>query len=77
MATEDVRSWWMAGGGGSWEYVAEGNGTRWTATNSIVLRPGPLAFLLRGPVRRRATAALHEAMERARVLMEVAEPGAG
>jgi hypothetical protein len=74
MAMVDVRSWWMEGGGGSWQYVATPTGTRWTATNSITLRSGPLGSLLRPLVVRQARSALRAAMRRAKKLMQESEP---
>lgn len=34
----DVSSAWVAGGGGSWSYAPVAAGTRWTQTNSLVLK---------------------------------------
>ena len=70
MAMNDVSSWWMAGGGGSWDYEATPGGTRWTATNSIVLRSGLLNWLIGPRVERQARSALRDAMRKAKVMME-------
>lgn len=70
MAIVDTRSWWMDGGGGSWEYEPIPGGTRWTATNSIVLRGGPVSWFVRPMLARRAASALRDAMVRARSIME-------
>ncbi len=38
LAMIDVRSSLVCGGGGSWSYAEEGAGTRWTLSNTLVLR---------------------------------------
>jgi len=56
LAMEDVKSWMFLGGGGSWAYDPEADGTRWTQTNTVVLRShlaGPfLAPVVRWQLRR-------------------------
>jgi hypothetical protein len=54
LAMTDVASAWMQSGGGSWLYEDDGAGTRWTQTNSLVLRPwaGLLTPLVRWQLRR-------------------------
>ena len=43
---EDIESRWITGGGGAWSYEPERGGTRWTATNTLVLRStSPLRLL--------------------------------
>jgi hypothetical protein len=47
LAMIDVDSRWIESGGGSWSYEPADGGTRWTQTNTLVLKPGPLTFVLR------------------------------
>ena len=43
----DIRSRWIASGGGVWTYESLGDSTRWTIVTSLTLRSGLLAGLLR------------------------------
>jgi hypothetical protein len=37
---EDTKSLLLEGGGGSWSYAPDGEGTIWTETNSLIVRSG-------------------------------------
>lgn len=43
----NTTSAFIEGGGGSWEYAADGTGTLWTQTNTLVLKSNFLARLMR------------------------------
>lgn len=47
LAMTDIRSVAVIGGGGSWKYEPEGPGTRWTQTNTLILKPGFWSRLIR------------------------------
>lgn len=70
LALEDVQSAVVSGGGGSWSYESVVGGTRWTQTNTIVLKPGwwrrALAPLMRITMR----AATRKAMANAKRALE-------
>ena len=70
LAFEDVRSHWISGGGGSWDYEAIAGGTRWTQTDSLILRNRVVAAVLGGLIERRLRQGTIAAMERAKVLIE-------
>jgi hypothetical protein len=38
LAMSSASSKWIIGGGGSWQYTTIENGTKWTQTNSLVLK---------------------------------------
>ena len=40
LAITDAHSFFIKGGGGSWQYVPSGNGTLWTRTDTLVLKNG-------------------------------------
>ena len=63
LAMTESTSRLLGGGGGSWEYRAEANGTRFTQQNTLVLRgPGGLfAPLIRWQLRRLTRRALENA----------------
>jgi hypothetical protein len=66
----DLRSWLVKGGGGSWSYEADGAGTRWTQTNTVVLRDGFLGALLRPLVLWQLARITQDAMIQAKKLIE-------
>jgi len=70
LAFHDVRSSWLAGGGGSWDYDAVPEGTRWTQTNSLVLKRSWKRFLIGGPIRRQLLQATRESMAEAKRILE-------
>ena len=72
---EDVRSTVVAGGGGSWSYAAQGEGTLWTQTNSIVMRPGWWRALLAPLARGQLEASTRRSMEKARTILESSAAG--
>lgn len=67
LAMEDVESSWIAGGGGSWAYQAQGASTLWTQTNTLVLKPrwwlGLCAPLLRLGLRSSTRRAMRKAKQ--------------
>ena len=70
LAFEDVDSPWIRGGGGSWDYEPVDGGTRWTRTDTLVLRNRLVAALFGGLIRRRFAAGTTAAMARAKALIE-------
>jgi hypothetical protein len=69
LAFEDVDSPWIRGGGGSWEYEPVEGGTRWTRTDTLVLRNRLIAVLFGAVIRRRFATGTAEAMARAGALI--------
>ena len=70
LAMEEIQSKWIVGGGGSWSYGSLRSTTRWTQTNTIVLKAGLLLRLAAPFIRwqfRRVTLA---AMRRAKAQIE-------
>lgn len=67
LALEEIESSWIAGGGGSWAYEAQGSATLWTQTNTLVLKPhwwlGLCAPLLRLGLRSSTRRAMRKAKE--------------
>jgi hypothetical protein len=70
LAFEDVDSRWIRGGGGSWDYEPVEGGTRWTRTDTLVLRNRLIAVLFGAVIRRRFATGTAEAMARAKALIE-------
>jgi hypothetical protein len=70
VAMEEVRSWLVAGGGGSWSYQARDGGTLWTQVNSLELGDGWWRRLLAPLVRRQLRAGTRRAMLRAKAMLE-------
>jgi hypothetical protein len=66
----DVESWWVAGGGGSWAYEPDANGTRWTQTNTLELRHPRLMGLLSPMIERNLRSSMRKAMAAAASIME-------
>ena len=58
------------GGGGSWEYAPEGDGTRFTQQNTLVLRPGMVAAYLRPFVRWQLARLTRKALANAKRILE-------
>ncbi|HET7727378.1 MAG TPA: SRPBCC family protein [Candidatus Limnocylindrales bacterium] len=75
LAFTEVRSRWVVGGGGSWDYQTVPAGTRWTQTNTLVLRPGVRSRLLAPLVRARLAASTRRSLRRAKRLLESLESG--
>ena len=75
LAFTEVRSPWVIGGGGSWDYQTVAGGTRWTQTNTLVLRPGIRSRLLAPLVRARLAASTRRSLRRAKRLLESLEAG--
>ena len=69
----DVKSAWVSGGGGSWEYEAADGGTRWQQTNSLELKRPGLALLLAPLLERGLRRSTQRAMAEAKRRLE-AEP---
>lgn len=73
LAFTGVRSPWVVGGGGSWDYQLVPAGTRWTQTNTLVLRPGLRSRLLAPLVRARLASGTRRSLRRAKRLLESLE----
>jgi len=70
LALEEVRSPLVAGGGGSWSYEPLGPSTRWTQSNTIVLRDTLVARLAAPLLRWQFRRATRRAMARAKACLE-------
>lgn len=70
LAMEDVHSKWIESGGGTWLYEPEGGGTRWTQTNTLMVKPHWLSRLLLPVIQRRLRSSTRAAMQRAKVMLE-------
>lgn len=72
LVMEEVVSFWIEGGGGSWSYLPHAEGTLWTQNNTLILRAGwwraPLAPLVTAGLRR----GTRLAMQRAKQMIEKA-----
>ncbi len=66
----DLSSRLVSGGGGSWSYEADGAGTRWTQTNTIVLRDGVTSWLFKPIVKWQLARLTRKAMNTARARLE-------
>jgi hypothetical protein len=75
LAMEEVKSWLVEGGGGSWSYEAKDGGTLWTQTNGLIVKPGWWRRLLLPMVATNLRTATRAAMHRARELLEPAPTG--
>ena len=60
----DIRSRWIAAGGGAWTYESLGASTRWTIVTSVTLRSGLLTRLLRPMIVWSVSRALRQGMAR-------------
>lgn len=69
-AFRDVASSWMSGGGGSWRYEPENDGTRWTQTNTLELKHPRLMRPLAPLIERNLRSSMRTAMAEARRLLE-------
>jgi hypothetical protein len=72
---EEVRSWWLEGGGGSWQYIPRDGGTDWTQTNTLELRHPRLLRLLEPLVRRQLRDGMRAGMARAKAILEARATG--
>ena len=70
----DVRSRWIVGGGGSWDYEASDGGTRWTQTNSLELKRPRLAGLVARLLERGLRDSTRRSMAEAKRRLEL-DPG--
>ena len=70
LALEDVRSWFVSGGGGSWSYEAEDGGTRWTQVNTLTFRTAVARWVLGRAVERNLLASTRRSMARAKAILE-------
>jgi hypothetical protein len=73
----DVDSWVISGGGGSWAYEGQGDGTDWTQTNTIELRHPRLLGWMKALLERSLRTSMRTAMSNARSMLEsggAAEP---
>jgi hypothetical protein len=76
LAMEEIRSPLIVAGGGSWSYERVGASTRWTQTNTLVLRDGLVAKLAAPLLRWQFERATRRAMQRAKTCLErSARPG--
>ena len=66
----DVKSTWVCGGGGSWQYEAVEGGTRWQQTNTLELRRPRLTGFLAGSLERRLRASTQRSMVAAKEILE-------
>lgn len=71
-AFTDVRSAWMTGGGGSWQYEPIAGGTRWQQTNSLELKWPRLARLLAPLIERSLRRSTRSSMAEAKRRLEAA-----
>ena len=69
-AFQGVGARMFSGGGGSWRYEADGDGTRWTQVNTLELRHPRLTGWLAGMVEGTVRSSMRKAMGRAKAIME-------
>jgi hypothetical protein len=67
-------STWFVGGGGSWRYEAEGSGTRWGQTNTLVTADRLVMRLLSPFVRATLRRQTRRAMQNVKARFERASP---
>ena len=72
----DVESRWIVGGGGSWQYTGVPDGTEWSQTNTLELRPGLAMRVLAPWIRRSLRSSMRTAMAHARERLEASGPPA-
>ncbi|MFN7967399.1 MAG: SRPBCC family protein [Acidobacteriota bacterium] len=70
LVMEDVRSWLIVGGGGSWSYAAHNTGTTWTQTNALTVHTGLLGRMLAPFLRYQLRSSTRRAMNKAKSIME-------
>ena len=66
----DPDSRWLIGGGGSWSYEPDGEGTAWTQTNTMESRSNWILGLLAPLFERQLRSSMRQAMARARDILE-------
>jgi hypothetical protein len=66
----DVRSSWLAAGGGSWRYEPRDGGTDWTQTNTLELKHPRLLRLIAPFVERNLRSSMRRAMAAAKQTLE-------
>lgn len=76
LAFRDVRSAWITGGGGSWDYEPVDGGTRWQQTNTLELKRPTLMRLLAPLVERSLRRAMRQSMVAAKARLESTGTGA-
>lgn len=74
LAMEEIRSPLIVAGGGSWSYERLGQSTRWTQTNTVVLRDTFVAKLVAPLLRWQFERATRRAMRLAKALLERLAP---
>jgi hypothetical protein len=70
LAMAEVESRIIEGGGGSWAYEADAGGTRWTQTNTVIIRDGLLLNMFRGALAWGIRRGTRQAMSRAKKIIE-------
>ncbi|HET6379641.1 MAG TPA: SRPBCC family protein [candidate division Zixibacteria bacterium] len=70
----DVDSSWVGGGGGSWAYESNGDGTHWTQTNTLELKHPRLMGFMAPMIERNLRSSMRRAMARAVAMMEGRAP---
>ena len=66
----DVKSAWICGGGGSWQYEATEGGTTWQQTNTLELKRPRLMRFMAGYVERSLRDSTRKAMAAAKARLE-------
>jgi hypothetical protein len=69
-AFSGVDSWLFSGGGGSWWYEPDGDGTAWTQVNTLELRHPRLTGWLASRIEASLRRSMRSAMARAKAIME-------
>lgn len=69
-AFTEAQSLLFSGGGGSWSYEPNGDGTDWSTTNTLELKHRFLGRLLGPTIRRQLLASMRESMAEAKRIME-------
>ena len=70
LSMEEVQSFLIFGGGGSWAYDDKDGGTLWTQTNTLTLKPGWWRRLLAPLIRRQLKTSTRRAMQKAKKILE-------
>jgi hypothetical protein len=70
LAMTDSTSSILSGGGGSWDYVPEDDGTRFPQQTTLVVGSGPVGFLLGWFIRRQLGHSTRRALANAKRILE-------
>ena len=70
LAITDVHSSFILGGGGSWQYIASGNGTLWTRTDTLLLKNRFWIRLIVPLITFQVKRNMKDSMKRAKYLIE-------